>query len=95
MSAEVEIVLAEHQNVLTIPVAAVIETEKGTFCWIATPEGPKRRTIKLGDSNDVFIVVKDGLIEGDEVIMNPLAHIDEAQDEVQSSLDDESYTSKP
>lgn len=95
MSAEVEIVLAEHQNVLTIPVAAVIETEKGTFCWTATPEGPKRRTIKLGDSNDVFIVVKDGLTEGDEVVMNPLAHIDQAQDEVQNSLDDESDISKP
>lgn len=95
MSAEVEIVLAKHKDVLTIPVAAVVETDRGSYCWIATPDGPKRKAIELGDTNDVFIVVKEGLAEGDQVVMNPLAHVDEAQDEIQSSLDDEASFSKP
>jgi multidrug resistance efflux pump len=73
MSAEVEILIARYQDVLTIPVAAVVETETGGFCWVKTSEGPQRRTLKLGDSNDVFTVVEAGLEEGDEVVLNPLA----------------------
>ncbi len=82
MSAEVEVILAKHEDVIKIPVSAVVETEKGAFCWVKTDSGVKRRLLQLGDSNDVFIVVKDGVAEGDEVILNPLAHIDEAQKEV-------------
>ena len=82
MSAEVEVILAKHENVIKIPVSAVVETEKGTFCWVKTASGVKRRLLQLGDTNDVFIVVKGGVAEGDEVILNPLAHIDEAQQEV-------------
>jgi multidrug efflux pump subunit AcrA (membrane-fusion protein) len=73
MSAEVEILIARYEDVLTIPVAAVVETDTGGFCWVKTAEGPQRRTLKLGDSNDVFTVVEAGLKEGDEVVLNPLA----------------------
>lgn len=83
MSAEIEIVLAEHRNVTTIPVAAVLETEDGSFCWVDTEEGPIKRSLELGDSNDVFIQVKDGVTEGEKVILNPLAFVDEAQQEAQ------------
>ncbi|MEC9091788.1 MAG: efflux RND transporter periplasmic adaptor subunit, partial [Planctomycetota bacterium] len=34
MSAEVEIVLAEYKDIVTIPVAAVVESGQGTFCWV-------------------------------------------------------------
>ena len=33
-------------------------------------------------SIDIFIVIKDGLNEGEDVILNPLAYIDEAEKEV-------------
>ena len=80
MSAEVEVILARHENVLTVPVAAVVETAQGDFCWVRTTEGAKqRRTLQLGDTNDNFIVVKAGLREGDEVVLDPLASIEEAQ----------------
>lgn len=71
MSAEVEVIIATHKDVLTIPVSAVVETEEGDFCWVETEDGPQRRSIQLGDSNDVFIIVKAGLKEGDEVVLNP------------------------
>ena len=80
MSAEVEVILARHENVLTIPVAAVVETAQGDFCWVRTTEGAKEcRTLQLGDTNDNFIVVKAGLEEGDEVVLDPLASVEEAQ----------------
>lgn len=81
MSAEVKIILSENKDVPTIPVAAVLETEDGYACWVPTPDGPQRRVIVLGDSNDQFIVVEEGLTEGEDVYLNPLAFITEAQDE--------------
>ena len=88
MSAEVEVVIAEHEYVLKIPVAAVVETDEGDFCWVKTAEGSTRRLLKLGDSNDVFIVVEAGLKEGDEVVLNPTAFIDEAREDALTTLEE-------
>ena len=76
MSAEVEIVIAEHHNVLTIPVAAIVENDGKHHCWLKTGSEIKRRSIKLGDSNDVFTIVEEGLQEGDEVLLNPTFYED-------------------
>jgi len=78
MSAEVEVIVAEHRDVLTIPVAAIVETALGDFCWVRTAAGVERRSLQLGDTNDRFTVVAAGLEEGDRVVLNPLA-LDEAQ----------------
>ncbi len=79
MSAVVDIVLSEQRNVMRIPVAAIVETEEGFLCWVKTPQGAQKRVIELGDSNDEFTVVAAGLSEGDKVVLNPTAFIDEAQ----------------
>jgi multidrug efflux pump subunit AcrA (membrane-fusion protein) len=81
MSAEVEVIMARHENVLKIPVGAVIETETESLCWVQTAEGTTRRSLELGDSNDIFIVVKKGLREGEQVVLNPVAFLKEAQQE--------------
>jgi HlyD family secretion protein len=80
MSAEVEVVLDRHTNVLTIPVAAVVETEYSVFCYVNTAEGSVRRVLQLGDSNDSFIVVIAGLKEGEPVVLNAQALMDEDPD---------------
>jgi hypothetical protein len=36
--------------------------------------------VRVGDTNDQFSIILDGLNESDEVILNPLAYIDEAQE---------------
>jgi hypothetical protein len=36
----------------------------------------------------VFIIVESGLKEGDEVVLNPLAYIDETQDEALKPFDE-------
>ena len=81
MSAEVEVIVDRHEDVLTIPVAAAVEDAEGDFCWVKTADGPKRRSLELGDTNDLFTVVKAGLKDGDQVVLNPLA-LEEAQTEV-------------
>ena len=89
MSAEVEVVLAVHEDVLTIPVAAIVETDSGEYCWVTTEKEPERRLLELGDSNDVFVEVIAGLSEGEEVVLNPVALIDEAEEGARNSFGDQ------
>ena len=103
MSAEVEIMIASRKNVLTVPVAAIVETEnKETLCWITTPQGIKKQTLQTGENNDKFVEVLSGLEAGHEVVLNPLAFIPEAQQEAlkirgsaKTADDKSSKTSKP
>ena len=81
MSAEVEVILGRYEDVLKLPVKAVLEERGEFFCWVKTTGQPQRRALKLGASNDQFIVVESGLDEGDEVVEDPLAYIEEAQKE--------------
>ena len=81
MSAEVEIILAEHKDVLQIPVASILELNNGFHCWVRTGSGIVKRAVKLGESDDIFVIVEDGVKEGENVILNPLAYIDDAQKE--------------
>ncbi len=87
MSVAVEVVLARHEDALLIPVSAVIGTSNGYACWVETTEGIQRRTLKLGDSSDMFIVVEAGVNEGDQVVVDPLAYLEEARIEA-AKLDD-------
>ncbi len=73
MSADVEITIAEHNDVLLIPVASIVNRSGATFCWVQAPSGPERRQITVGDSNEVFSIVAAGLDEGEEVLLNPMA----------------------
>jgi len=86
MSAEIDIVLARHENVLTIPTNACIETQEGFACWIQTESAIERRALQLGDSSDMFIVVHDGVQAGEHVVLDPLANVPDAQEEAAASL---------
>lgn len=79
MSAIVDVILAEYQDVLTIPVASIVESPDGFLCWVKTESEVVQRSIELGDTNDEFTIVTHGLQEGESVILNPLAFVDEAQ----------------
>lgn len=81
MSVEVEIALNDYQDELTIPVGAVVEHDSMHYCWVKTSDGFQRRRLDLGDTNDQFMVVKGGVKSGDEVVINPRAHVKEAQEE--------------
>ena len=80
MSADVEVIIERHEGVLTIPVHAVLQTEQGSFCWIQAVDGAtQRRRLQLGDTDGASVMVLAGLQQGDEVWLDPLTSIAEAQ----------------
>ncbi len=80
MSAIVDVVLSRHEDVLTVPVAAILENESQYYCWVDDRGSVERRLVQIGDSNDEFTIIKAGLAEGERVVLDPLAFVDEAQD---------------
>jgi multidrug resistance efflux pump len=80
MTAEVEILVDHLQNVLKVPVAAVVEQGGKHYCWVRVAEDRyERRELVVGKSNDEFVEVKDGISEGDAVALNPRAVFAEAR----------------
>ncbi|MFL2870622.1 MAG: efflux RND transporter periplasmic adaptor subunit, partial [Pirellulaceae bacterium] len=79
MSAEVEVELASYQDVLYIPVNAIVDSNSGLYCWVKTNDGYEQRSLEVGDSNDDFVVIENGVSPGEQVVTSPAIHLPEAQ----------------
>jgi len=89
MSAEVEIVLSEYKDVLKLPVSAVLETTQDSLCWVRNRSGEiERRIVEVVEGNEVYVVINRGVDLGEEVVLNPVAFVREAQLEAMKSIDE-------
>ncbi|MDA7901994.1 hypothetical protein N9B48_03115, partial [bacterium] len=89
MSAEVEIVLSEYKDVLKLPVSAVLETTQDSLCWVRNRSGEiERRIVEVVEGNEVYVVINRGVDLGEEVVLDPVAFIREAQLEAMKSIDE-------
>lgn len=76
MSAEVNIILARHDNVLLAPTDGVTEGH----AWVAGSDGRAHRRIVRTDIRDIARVeVTEGLAEGDDVIVGDTAALREGR----------------
>jgi multidrug efflux pump subunit AcrA (membrane-fusion protein) len=75
MSAEVTIhVESAGEHVLTVPIQAIVggaELGRTRRVFVITPEGAREREITIGLSNETEVEVKEGLADGDVVVLNP------------------------
>jgi HlyD family secretion protein len=75
MTAEVQITVDTAKDpVLTVPVQAIIggtELAAKRELFVKTPTGFDRRLVTLGIYNEKVVEIRDGLKEGDEVVVNP------------------------
>jgi len=71
MTAEVEIEVANLKDVISVPVIAVVERGGKFYCWVRRGGTPKPVEVMIGASNTTKIEIKDGLVEGDQVLLNP------------------------
>ncbi len=81
MTAEVDLLLASYSNIVSIPVASVVQTEEGCFCWVKRGDEFVRTPIIIGDGNEIFLIVERGLELGDEVALSPKAVMAVEKDE--------------
>jgi RND family efflux transporter MFP subunit len=78
-TAEVQIRVARVPDVLQVPVQAVFEHGGKHYCVLGGgQEGEwEAREVQIGPTNDKQVVIEEGLKEGEEVVLNSRAHLDE------------------
>jgi len=79
MTAKCEVVVQKLTDVLMIPVTAVVEQRNEYLCWVSTKDGVERRLLTLGTRNEQVVEVKDGVRQGELVVVNPRAVIPDAR----------------
>ncbi|MFK7734864.1 MAG: efflux RND transporter periplasmic adaptor subunit [Pirellulaceae bacterium] len=73
MNAVAEINVERVRDVLSLPVQAIVQRDKDTWCYVDDGSGPERRMVQLGRNNDKFVEVVSGIEENDRVVLNPMA----------------------
>lgn len=83
MSADVEIVTAQQQDALQVPLAAI--RSRGSLREVQLADG-SRREIKTGATDGTHIVVLEGLSEGDVIVADGRASVVKVETKERSGL---------
>jgi RND family efflux transporter MFP subunit len=70
MTAVVEIHIDLSHNVLCIPIQAIVQRGRSTWCYVSEDGRATKRPLEIGRVNDKFAEVLGGLAEGDRVVLN-------------------------
>jgi len=70
MTTSNRILIAEEENVLTVPLEAIFSKDSVSYVYIKSGFSITKKEIELGDSNFDAVVVKNGLKENDVVYLS-------------------------
>jgi len=73
LNAEVKIRVARHSDVIQVPVQAVLEHGGKHYCILPGSAEWEAREVKVGATNDKFVLVKEGLSRGETVALGVAA----------------------
>ncbi len=80
MTAEVTILIDTLDDVLCIPVTAVLPLKGKNYVYVLPPDGPPRQQeVELGRTNDIMMQITKGVEEGDVIAMQPTALLTEGE----------------
>jgi len=71
MSAKVEILVDQLDDVLIVPVQTVAIRQGKKLCYVMVSDTPQPRAVSTGAFNDIFVEIISGLEEGEQVLLNP------------------------
>ncbi|WP_010588225.1 efflux RND transporter periplasmic adaptor subunit [Schlesneria paludicola] len=71
LTASTEILVERREDVLQIPLQANVTIGSKQFVFVVIGKQVEARAIKVGKTNANFIEILEGLVDGDEVVMNP------------------------
>jgi len=82
LTCSVNILLMERTNVIVVPVLAVLEDERGSYCYVKTENSEnkvstinqtpgEKRYMQIGQITENYVEIIEGLQEGEIVIIQP------------------------
>lgn len=94
LTAQVEIMIDNREDVLQIPVQAVLAIGNKQIAYVLTATGEERRELVVGQSNQSHVEIKSGVQDGELVIMNARSQFSDkiAAFEAEQSLETEKNT---
>jgi HlyD family secretion protein len=73
LTAAVDVIVERQAEATSIPVSAVVSRNGDYFAFVAQRGKIEARKVVLGPSNDQHVLVKEGLREGERVLLTPPA----------------------
>ena len=75
-SAQVKIMKANATNVIAIPIGAIKYREDNTpYVMVSTGSDSEERNIKMGESDENYVEITEGLSEGEMIIVPFMSEI--------------------
>lgn len=71
LTAKVEIHVEQIADTIAVPVVSVIENKGEFYCFVKEDGKIVARWVAIGSSNDINVVIREGLKDGDQLIQNP------------------------
>ena len=69
MTVSCEIIVNNNQDVISIPLDALFKKDGENIVYIKNGSGFELRNVKVGEENDNFVIITEGLVEGDAVAL--------------------------
>jgi RND family efflux transporter MFP subunit len=77
-AVQVEVLLGEHANVVTLPTTAVVSDDGRSYVVIAGEDGlAHRREVRLGPSSGGRVVIVSGLEAGEQVVVSDVTNLED------------------
>ena len=76
MTAKAEIIVKELEDVVYVPLQAVVPYANAQACFVKNGQGPELRKLEISDYNNRFVAVKSGLEAGELVYLHVPKGID-------------------
>lgn len=77
MTSNNDIILANSDNVISVPLNTVFKENGSKYVYLKTSDSIRKQEIKTGFENEQYVLVEEGLNEGDLVVLEPqLKHVE-------------------
>ncbi|MHB8864834.1 MAG: efflux RND transporter periplasmic adaptor subunit [Pirellulaceae bacterium] len=70
MTAVTELHIDYLEDILSVPVQAIVQRRDETWCYVADQGRVRQQPVKLGQTNDKFVEIVEGLQEGEQIVLN-------------------------
>ena len=70
LRAKVQIFVEQRHDVLQVPVSSIVREQDDYYVIVWSEAGLQGRRVEIGPNNDKFVVIENGLQEGEQVIID-------------------------
>ena len=95
MTAVVEIHVDRASDIVSVPVQAIVQVGKKTWCYVDEANGVTQRHVELGRTDDKFVELVSGVEAGQRVVLNPMAIFSRQLDEENEISPDKNMSNAP